>query len=278
MPSILINGRESDHISVLDRGLQYGDGLFETIRITEGVPQYWQGHVDRLFAGCDRLHVPRPDLAVLQSEAMSLCENIGDGVLKLIITRGEGGRGYMVPDEIMTTRIVAMFPAPKYSEDCWSKGIVVRVCDTRLGLNPALAGIKHLNRLEQVLARAEWNDAEIHEGLMLDAENYVIEGTMSNVYCVKNNELITPDISRCGVKGIIRDQVIKIAQKLGINMYETNFTLDTLYDSDEIFVTNSVIGLWPVRQLENHQFKVGTVSQQISEILNNKKHGIENVA
>lgn len=101
---------------------------------------------------------------------------------------------------------------------------------------------------------------------------------MSNVYCVKNNELITPDISRCGVKGIIRDQVIKIAQKLGINMYETNFTLDTLYDSDEIFVTNSVIGLWPVRQLENHQFKVGTVSQQISEILNNKKHGIENVA
>lgn len=278
LPSILINGVETDRLTVLDRGFQYGDGLFETMRITAGFPQYWQQHVDRLFSGCDRLNIPRPDQVVLQTEVMRLCENVEEGVLKMIITRGTGGRGYTIPGKVNTTRVCAIYPAPEYSEDFWNKGVVTRVCKTRLGLNPSLAGIKHLNRLEQVMARAEWTDPEIQEGVMLDVENYVIEGTMSNLYCVIDNEIITPDLSRCGVKGIIRDQICRIVDKLDIKLYETNISLDTLYDSDELFVSNSVIGIWPVRKLEEHEYNVGPMSVKIGKILNNKKHGIDNVA
>lgn len=265
-------------MTVLDRGFQYGDGLFETLRVTGGSPQFWQAHLDRLFTGCDRLKIPRPDETLLAEEARQVCRHRREGVLKLMVTRGAGGRGYAVSAENDPTRVVALFPTPDYSEDYWNNGIVVRMCETRLGLNPALAGIKHLNRLEQVMARAEWNEPEIQEGLMRDSLGYVTEGTMSNVYCVKDNVIITPELSRCGIKGIIRDQVFLIARRLGIQIDETNITPETLYDADEVFVSNSVIGIWPVRQLEKHQYSVGPISRQLLEKINNNKHGIDNVA
>lgn len=277
LSTILINGQEREHITVLDRGLQYGDGLFETIRITTGIPHFWQQHIDRLLSGCLRLKIPEPDQQVLHTEAMKLCKDVDQGVLKIIITRGAGGRGYSTPEQPSATRILAMFPSPGYSADCWKRGIVARLCDTRLGLNPSLAGLKHLNRLEQVLARAEWHDPAIQEGLMLDADDNVIEGTMSNLFCVIDNELSTPDLSHCGVKGVIRDQVIKIATQQGMKINETNISLNALYGADEVFITNSLIGIWPVRQLEYQYFSIGTVTLNISEVFSHIKHGIEDV-
>ena len=278
MPSILVNGHSLSQVSILDRGFQFGDGLFETIRISSGLPQYWQQHINRLFSGCDRLGIPGPDKNLLQSEAMALCENIEEGVLKIIVTRGSGGRGYTLPAEINATRVLACFPLPDYPAEYWNDGVALKICETRLGMNPSLAGIKHLNRLEQILARAELNDANYQEGLMLDTENNVIEGTMTNLFCVRDGELLTPDLSRCGVKGIIRDQVIKAAKEMGIDMHETTITLQALYNSDEIFICNSVIHIWPVRQLDAHEFMIGPITQRVTQQLNRQGHGRKNVA
>lgn len=285
LSSILVNGREADQISVLDRGFQYGDGLFETIHIVAGKPQYWQQHMERLSDGCLRLQLPVPEFSILQHEAEILCGEIDEAVLKIIITRGKGGRGYAMDESVESTRVLAMYPAPQYPEGCWSEGVVVRVCETRLGLNPALAGIKHLNRLEQVLACAEWDStdphsADIHEGLMLDINNNVIEGTKSNLFCVKNGELYTPDLSLCGVKGIIREQVIKIAKQAGLAVHEKQMELSDLNQAEEIFLCNSLVGLWPVRLLEDRPFKPGPIRHKLAECLRKieKEHGVENVA
>ena len=278
LPSILINGHKTDQVSVLDRGFQYGHGLFETIHVVDDEPQYWLQHMERLLEGCSRLEIPVPELSVIQREAKNLCAGITEGVLKITITRGTGGRGYAAGESENNTRVLAMFPAPQYSEACWSEGVVVKLCNTRLGINPALAGIKHLNRLEQVLAHAEWCSKDIHEGLMLDINNNVIEGAKSNVFCVKNGELYTPDLTLCGVRGIMREQVIKLAKQTGILVHETQLTLDDLYQADEFFLSNSLIGLWPVRLLEDHSFKVGPMSRQFASVLRNKTHGVENVA
>ena len=282
LPSILINGRKSDQVSVLDRGFQYGDGLFETILIFSGKPQYWREHMERLLDGCRRLDISLPEPSVLQSEAESLYGGMGDGVLKITITRGVGGRGYATDVLAKSTRVLAIFPMPQYPDEYWTKGVMVRVCDIRLGINPALAGIKHLNRLEQVLARTEWNSTEIHEGLMLDINNNVIEGTMSNVFSVRKGELYTPELSLCGVKGIMREQVIKVAKKTGMVLHETQLGLDDLRQSEELFLCNSVFGIWPVHQLEDHEFTLGPISYQLAKILRkitkDIEHGVENVA
>ena len=275
--SILINGRELDQVAILDRGFQYGDGLFETIYIAGGEPEFWQQHLERLTNGCHQLNITMPEITVLRNEAERLSGGISEGVLKIIITRGQGGRGYAA-HETKTTRVLAVFPAPQYPKENWSRGVNVRICSTRLGLNPALAGIKHLNRLEQVLARAEWNSSHIDEGLMLDIDDNIIEGTMSNVFSVIKGELYTPELSQCGVKGIMRGEVIKIAKQAGLALHETRLSLDDLYRSEELFLCNSVIGVWPVYQLEDHVFKKGSISNMIIHNLRIKTHRIEDVA
>ncbi len=282
LPSILINGRQTDQVSVLDRGFQYGDGLFETIRVVAGKPQYWRQHMERLLDGCRRLNISLPELSVLSGEAEKLCGRAEEGVLKITITRGLGGSGYAADESLKSTRVLVIFPAPQYPEQYWSRGVVLTVCNTRLGINPALAGVKHLNRLEQVFARAEWNSTEINEGLMLDINDHVIEGTMSNVFSVKNGELYTPDLSSCGVRGVMREQIISAARQIGITVHETQMSLDDVYQSDECFLSNSVFGIWPVRQLVDHKFSSGPTSHQLASILqkseNEKEHGVENVA
>ncbi|MEY3788203.1 MAG: hypothetical protein RLZ75_2410, partial [Pseudomonadota bacterium] len=179
---ILVNGTPQTHIEISDRGFQYGDGLFETITVHNSKAVFLQQHINRLTAACQRLHIPTPDLDTLHTEIKHLCQHTEHSVLKIIITRGSGGRGYRQPDNIQPTRILSLHPFPTYPDSYYQQGITARFCDTRLGLNPTLAGMKHLNRLEQVLARAEWQDDSVQEGIMLDINDCVIEGTMSNLF------------------------------------------------------------------------------------------------
>ena len=268
---MLINGFETDQTSALDRGFQYGDGLFETIHVLAGKPQYWREHMERLFDGCRQLKISLPELSVLENESERLCGGVDDGVLKIIITRGMGGRGYAADESLKSTRVLAIFPAPYYPDEYRSEGVVVKVCETRLGMNPALAGIKHLNRLEQVMARSEWTSADIQEGLMLDINNNVIEGTMCNVFSVIKGELYTPELSLCGVKGIMREQIIGAARQASIAVHEAQMSLDDFHQSEECFLSNSLFGIWPVRQLADHEFTLGPVSHQLSSILQKRK-------
>jgi len=147
--TILINGQKTDNINVRDRGLHYGDGLFETMAVIDGCCPFWERHMQRLQRGCHRLSLPVPDIALLEAEAQQLIKNETRGVLKLIISRGEGGRGYRYPESTCTTRILISYPWPDYPAQNWQEGVAVRFCDTTLARQPQLAGLKHLNRLDR---------------------------------------------------------------------------------------------------------------------------------
>jgi len=265
--SVLINGQAVETVSFTDRGLHYGDGLFETIAIKDGRPQHWQRHQQRLLKGCQRLQFPTPDMEQLTGELNLLASGQPRAVIKIIITRGQGGRGYKAPESIVTTRIVARYPFPAYPPDYWQRGVKIRLCSTPLGINPALAGIKHCNRLEQILARNEWQDVDIAEGLMFDTRQNIIEGTMTNLFMVKNNSLLTPSVSQCGVEGVMRGIVMEAArdQKLGVSV--DNISVADIQNADELFLTNSVVGIWPVREFESQTYTKGPVTQQLMQYL-----------
>ncbi|MGR8979926.1 MAG: aminodeoxychorismate lyase [Gammaproteobacteria bacterium] len=265
---ILVNGEHKDHIEITDRGFQYGDGLFETIEVRNGAPVLFDLHLARLHAGCRRLKIPCPDAVLIRSEAHALSKGSSQAVLKLIVTRGSGGRGYRPPEVIAPTRIVSLLPYPDYSTDYRQEGITARFCDTRLGINPALAGLKHLNRLEQVMARAEWNDSAIQEGIMLDMSDNVIEGTMSNVFVVKNKTLYTPALTKSGIEGIIRYVILTLSARNCVAVIEKNMGKDQFLAADEIFVCNSLIGIWPIKHIENHSYPVGQITRQCQIWLN----------
>lgn len=266
--SVLINGQAADCISVRDRSFQYGDGLFETMAVIEGVCPFWERHMQRLQNACRRLQLPFPDSTLLRAEAQTLIENETRVVLKLILSRGEGGRGYAYPEQVQPVRVFMCHPWPGYPKKNWQQGIQIRFCRTTLARQPRLAGLKHLNRLEQVLARNEWQDTEIVEGLMLDENGNVIEGTMSNVFMVQNERLYTADLSASGVAGIMRGYILDLARKAGIEIHIGNISKQQLGEADEIFISNSLIGLWPVNRLDGKTFTVGATSRKLQTLIN----------
>ena len=266
---ILINGVSKDSVDIADRGFQYGDGLFETLDVRNGQPVFLEQHLKRLKSGCQQLYIPFPGETLLSLEAKNLsCQkSSGRAVLKIIVTRGSGGRGYRQPEIIKPTRVLSLHPYPEYPESYQEQGIVARFCKTRLGLNPTLAGIKHLNRLEQVMARAEWSDPAIQEGLMLDINNHVIEGTMTNLFYIKNNHLYTATLAQAGVAGIMRSIVISLSADCGFPVIEHIFTKDELLAADEVFVCNSIIGIWPLRKIATTCFAVGVITKTLQKQL-----------
>ena len=262
---MLVNGQPADSISALDRGLGYGDGLFETVAVRDGTAELWSEHLARLKSGCDRLGIPYP--RELEEEGRALIEGVERGVLKIIVTRGVGGRGYRPPEAAEPTRILSLHPWPDYPAAWWSDGVTVRRCDTPLGCNPRLAGIKHLNRLEQVLARVEWSDSAVAEGLMSDTEGRIVEGVMSNLFVVRDGALLTPSLERCGVAGVMRGAVMRAAAEAGIPCTEGELREATLEAADELLLTNSLIGIWPVARLGEREWPVGPLTRRLQEAL-----------
>ena len=251
----LVNGVPATEVSIQDRGLAYGDGLFETIRVSGGRPSLRDYHLNRLNRGAVRLQLPI-DFPQIESEIDSLAADIGIGVLKLIVTRGDSGRGYVIPQSQQPTRILQTAPLPNYPEQHAEQGIRLYPCRTRLGHQPLLAGLKHLNRLEQVLARSEWQDPAYAEGLMCDLNDNPIEGTMSNIFARMDHGWVTPSLDQCGVAGVMRDFLI---DELGREQPLVVKTLSRaeLLGADEVFCCNSVFGVWPVIGLEEHQWPIG---------------------
>lgn len=254
----LINGQDCESLSANDRGLHYGDGLFETLAVHNGIPLCWDKHYQRLARGCNQLQINCPQAELLLAEIKQLVHNEPLLVLKIIITRGEGGRGYRLPGPgNPVTRILGTFPWPAHPEKNYTEGVALKICKTRLGENPVLAGIKHLNRLEQVLARSEWDNPDIAEGIMLDADDNIIEGTMSNIFIINDNDLATPDLSYCGIAGVVRECILGLAPDIGFKNSIKKIPESDLYSAGEIFLCNSVIGLWPVNDINGHKFRPG---------------------
>jgi 4-amino-4-deoxychorismate lyase len=190
-----------------------------------------------------------------------------DCVVKIVVSRGEGGRGYGVPDSVSPNRVVLAAPAPNYPEHFWHAGVKLHVCDMRICHQPRLAGIKHLNRLENVLARMEWDDPGTPEGLLLDAEGWVVEGTMSNLFMRQGKILRTPDLSACGVAGLQRERILNYAAQLDLTPEITQFSLPILLAADEVFICNSVIGVWPVKQIGTQPIALGPIAIHLQHLL-----------
>lgn len=252
----LVNGRASVEVPLADRGLQYGDGLFETIRVVQGQRQFWALHIDRLRRGCKILGIPMPSPDLLDKESRRLLGSNGqqDAVLKMIVTRGGGGRGYASPDTLTPTRIFSVHPLPNYPVAWYRVGVAAMFCEMRLASQPRLAGIKHLNRLEQVLARQEWRD-EFAEGIMLDHRGNVIEGVMSNVFALIEGALLTPALDHCGVAGVVRERILRLEGQLGFPVEVRRITRRELLAADAVFLTNSIIGLWQLQSLEDRYWQ-----------------------
>lgn len=264
--TMLINGHEASSLLGADRGPQYAEGLFETIALRRGEPLLWQRHLQRLNDGCQRLGLPAPDPLLLRQEVDRIAGNETRAVAKIIVTRGSISHGYRSALDSQVIRIVQRLPWPIYPADA-RRGVTVCWCKTRLAHQPLLAGIKQLNRLEQVLARAEWLD-EYAEGLMRDSDGWVIEGTKTNLFVVSaDGTLVTPDLSQSGVAGVMRAQILDSVASLGLTCRVQPVSVDLIESAQELFLTNSLIGLWPVKQLEARQYVVGQISQKIQAAL-----------
>ena len=237
-----INGRPGTRLEVRDRGLQYGDGLFETMRVRRGAVRLLNSHWDRLATGCRRLGLPAP-AARLRAELQRAAHGEREAVLKLIVTRGVGARGYAQPVPLRATRVLTRHPLSRAARQVAVVPQHARLCTTRLGCNEALAGLKTLNRLESVLARAEWSDARIWEGLMCDTDGHLVCGTMSNFFMRRGRFLCTPKLDRCGVAGVMRGWVLEQATAFDLRAVEGRLRWDDLDESAEIFMTNAVVGV-----------------------------------
>jgi 4-amino-4-deoxychorismate lyase len=272
MTEWLINGVPGERISVRDRGLTYGDGLFETIAIRARRPRFLGYHLERLMDGGGRLSIPLPDAGIIEREVEAVAHNCDFGAVKIIVTRGIGQRGYAVPAEPKPTRIVGLIPGGSPSPTACRDGIVVRFCDTPISINRRFAGLKTLGRLDQVLARSEWTESAVAEGLMATEEGQLICGTMTNLFHVSGGRLVTPELSRCGIRGVMRRVVMEQARRLEIECREIDVFRDDLLGANEVFVTNSNIGIWPVVAIENQgledrPFEIGPVTRGLMEAL-----------
>jgi len=266
--NLRVNGVARDSIPALDRAVQYGDGLFETVRVRGARPEFLARHLNRLGSGCQRLRFPPIPWASLVQEVTELAGQSPDAVLKIILTRGQSERGYRFDPDQEATRLLALSPLPHWPADIRRHGIRIRICETRLCSQPMLAGIKHLNRLEQVLARAEWDDPGIQEGLMLDHNDHVIEATMSNIFLVRDGTLVTPALTACGVAGIMRSVILDLARQFDIKTEIRPVTLQQARNSSEAFVCNSLIGIWPVREIDGLAgYTIGPVTQALADAL-----------
>jgi 4-amino-4-deoxychorismate lyase len=271
--SYLINGSFDATISPFDRGFAYGDGVFRTLVMRDGQPEHWPQHYQKLVADCAAINIVCPSAELLMSDLQQLFLPDDEvAVAKIIITRGEGNRGYTPPAITAPMRVVTKSPMPEYPETRFTDGVNLIVCETRLAAQPLLAGIKSLNRLENVLARMEWNehtfnDIVIAEGILLDANDNVIECTAANIFARFSNTLITPSLTQCGIAGITRQRIIDLAHTLSLKTAIENFSLEKLLMADEVIICSSLYGAFQVKTVQEKAIKTGALAANIRAAL-----------
>jgi len=267
---ILVNGAVAENVPATDRGLAYGDGVFRTLVVRRGGARHWRRQYRKLARDCAALGIPCPPAGVIEAEIALAAGQAPEAVAKIIVTRGSGARGYAPPGAQPPTRIVMVSGIPQHPPAFASEGVAVRVCETRCSVQTRLAGIKHLNRLENVLARAEWSDPEVAEGLMLDPDGRVVGGTMTNLFIVEGGALVTPVLSGCGVAGAMRERVMQSALAAGIACREEAVSLARLQACAEAMLVNSVIGAWQIRSCGAAGWKAGSFVRRVREWLDDE--------
>lgn len=261
----LVNGEPATGLDLADRAIQFGDGVFRTLKVVDGRVPFWGRHYAKLHADCAALGITCPSEETLLTDVRRLAVN--DAVVKIMVTRGVSERGYAIPPQVAPVRIVLAAALPVYPEALYAEGVALRVCATRASWQPALAGIKHLNRLENVLARREWHDPAIFEGLLLDRDGLVTEGVFSNVLILQGREVLTPALQSSGVAGVMRGIVMELFADKGYRVIPSDFDLDSLLKSEQVWLCNSLFGVLPVRALATRQWPVLPLSLQVRQSL-----------
>ncbi len=258
-----VDGVEGNAVPADDRGLQYGDGVFETILVRNGVPRFLALHLERLQRGLAQLRIPFPALESLRTDvtrAASMAAPLS--ILKIIVTRGSARRGYAAPPAPTARRIVSLRPtAPLDAGDI--AGVALNVAQLRLALPSPFAGLKHLNRLENVMAASEAVGDAWFDALMLDTGERLVSGTSCNLFLVKDGEVLTPRLDHVGVRGIMRQVVLREAPRLGIVVRERELNLHDLQAADGMFITNARIGVVPVRRVREHAIGMTDTAQRL---------------
>lgn len=270
--TFIINGSFDFTISPFDRGFAYGDGVFRTMLVRNGVPVCWPQHYQKLVADCAAIRIVCPSAELLMNDLQqlfSLKEVAEDSVavVKVIITRGEGERGYAPPAITSPLRVLIKANAPIYPASYFNEGVELHVCKTPLATQPLLAGVKHLNRLENILARMEWTDPNIVDGIMLDSEKNVMECTSANIFMRDGNTLITPKLEQCGVAGVTRQRVIDLTHLFGLSMRVEQVNLPQLLSADEVFITNSLYGALQVKKIQQQYWEPTSLTTDIRKAL-----------
>jgi 4-amino-4-deoxychorismate lyase len=258
-----IDGIEGNSVPVDDRGLQYGDGIFETILVRDGVPRFLALHRERLRRGLTQLNIQFLASQALAEEiarASALAPPLA--ILKIIITGGSARRGYKRPENAVARRIMSLWPTTPMPAEILANGVILNVTRLRLPEPSPFAGLKHLNRLENVMA-ADYAGGPIVDALMLDTSERLVSCTNGNVFLVKGGEVLTPRVDRVGVNGIMRQVVMREAPRLGIGVSEKDLTLDDLASADGIFITNVRIGVVPVQRVREHVFGMTEIATRL---------------
>lgn len=255
---VWIDGQPGNSLPTSDRGLLYGDGVFETIRLHHGQPLLWSAHQQRLLRSCHQFGIDL-DAASLEEQLQTALAAIHEpefdvsAILKIIVTRGDGGRGYMPQEDIKPRIIIQLHSLPSQLSEHSVNGVGCIICSHPLSINPALAGHKHLNRLDQVLASRElagnFNALNVFEGLMTDGQGLLIEGTRCNVFVVVAGRVCTPDLSTAGVAGVMRGWLLAQFEKHNIPVHIRSVALEELKIASELFICNSVLGVIPVTRV-----------------------------
>ena len=266
---VLVNGQPAGEVSAFDRALHYGDGVFETIACVNGRPRFLPLHLERLEFGCERLGIQPPGQEEITAEITGLVSGVERAIVKLLVTGGEAvARGYARSGHERATRITIRYPWPHDEPAQLHDGVMARTLSLRLGENPRLAGLKHCNRLEQVLARTELaNDPRLSEGILFSSSGNLVSGTMSNVFLVRESSLLTPRIDQCGVAGVMRRVVLREARRAGLPTRECELRAENLQAADEVFLTNARVGIWPVRSLDERILTPGPVTRHLQAVL-----------
>jgi len=253
----------------------YGQSVFETIAIDNGRACLLEAHLDRLRRGSEVLKIPldsgalEAEIAEIldqQAQDQSKASHLERTVLRVTLSMGEGGRGYLNPQQAKPCRVLSLHAYPDHPITHWLDGIELGVADIRLSNQPVLAGIKHGNRLEQIIARSQWQDTW-GEALMLDQSDNVIEGTQSNVFVIKGGDVLTPSLAMNGVAGVVREFVISNAHRLGLTAKTVSLSCDNLESADEVFLSNSIIGLWPVKKFNTRIYTNHEVSHKLLKLM-----------
>jgi 4-amino-4-deoxychorismate lyase len=278
-PFSSVNGQADAPLSTFDRGLAYGDGLFETMRLAQGQLPFWPFHRERLFSGCGYLGIfldpHRLEQYLADLLALSQERGIIKGLVKLIVTRGAAGRGYQPKAHTEPTVLLSVFPTPAYPRHYFTEGVAIYICQHRLPDNPALVGFKHLNKLDYVIAAQEWRYSGCAEALLFDRHGCLVEACSRNVFAAKGSRLLTPALHHAGVAGVLRKRIMEdYAKKLGRAVEESSLGLDDLLAADEIFLTNSITGVWPVKSLrgvdlEKHCIPQNAIGRELQRLYEN---------